>query len=135
MCDHPVVNCAMVCVVCGNQIEEEGIVGGLARSTDPEESHIAAAKISHVVTEDRLLVLRAFDDLGKGTFREAARRALQLQQKDGTSFTLNETRRLESLRRRGSDLKALDWVEQDGRYDGQAQFKVTELGHEELLGV
>lgn len=105
---------------------------GFARSTDPAESQEAAAKIAPNVTEDRLLVLRAFADLGKATFREAARRALQMQEKDGMSFTLNETRRLESLRRRGSDLKALGWIVQDGRHDGQAQFRMTDEGKAEL---
>lgn len=90
------------------------------RNNDPIESHIAASAIQGTIDHDRMIVLRSFSNLGKATYREAAKYALRNVKYD--------TERLESLRRRGSDLKKLGMLIQIGKHQGQAEFKLTEEG-------
>lgn len=97
---------------------------GLARTTDPAESHAAAGAIQGTIEQDRLIVLAALKDLGKGTYREIAKHALRSES--------HSVERLESLRRRGSDLKKLGYIEQIGRHQGQAEFRLTQEGLEVL---
>lgn len=98
------------------------MIATMVRSADPVESHMAAAAVSENVKRDRYLILTAFTYCGfQTTYRQAAEKAQELE--GGT-----EIARLESLRRRGSDLKKLGWISQDGRFDGQATFNVTLAG-------
>lgn len=96
------------------------------RTTDPIESVMAAVSVSETVTRDRLAVLQAFEYAYSATYRQAAQRAQSVEQSSGTA-------RLESLRRRGSDLKELGWIAQDGRWEGQATFRLTPAGEAALI--
>jgi len=93
---------------------------GYVRNTDPAESHNAAASIKGTVEADRLKVLGTFVELPRATYREAAEYALRKENPD--------IARVESLRRRGSDLKRNGWITQVAKKDGQAVFEITEEG-------
>lgn len=94
----------------------------MVRTDDPPESAEAAAGVE--VKRDRLLVLRAFARIdGPATFHDAADIALRLE---GTPTT--DIYRHESLRRRGSDLRALGLIAQAGKRQRKATFLVTEAG-------
>ena len=97
----------------------------LARNTDPAESHDAAHSVND--ERDRMKVLEAFR-LFSGTYRGAAYRAYVLE---GGRLPVN-TARLESLRRRGSDLKKLGYIRPLYREGREMVFAITVKGMEAL---
>jgi len=96
----------------------------LVRSTDPVESQEAAEKIALHVGRDQKTILECFNAIGPATFWEAAVEAVANEGVNGAHFHA----RAESLRRRGSDLRAKGLIEQTGTKGGRATFTITPKG-------
>lgn len=90
----------------------------LARTEDPPESKAAARAVKAKI--DRGLVLGAYRLYGVLSYREAGERAA------GPGA---DTGRIESLRRRCSDLKKDGLIEQIGTVKGQGVFGITQKGY------
>lgn len=123
-CQHPRITQANLCLTCGATVEEEAVrESPLVRNTDPVESKAAARKVR--VAADRMRVLGAFDLYEELTYREAGNIAAEREQEPSQA-------RLESLRRRGSDLKDKGWIEHVRTEDGQGVFTITAEGEKQL---
>lgn len=110
-------------------------ISKLVRKTDPPESAEAAAKVD--LSTGRTLMLRAFFNSDSPiTFFEAAVKAVTFDEVFGTSNKKvaldKKIARLESLRRRGSDLRERGLIEQAGRKAGRATFTITDKGRKVL---
>lgn len=113
------------CTACGGSGIEAYNEHAPVRRTDPAESKEAADKVD--VAKDRLLILRGFHRLGyAATYHEAALSAATLEGRAADHF------RVESLRRRGSDLKTLGLITQIGKRDGKGTFLLSQKGRESV---
>lgn len=99
----------------------------LVRRQDPNESRVAAAKITPKRRTDALVQLRGFVKVDRPTTHQVA--AKEAAVIEGTE---ENHRRIESIRRRGSDLKEWGWIEQVGTSPDGGLFIVTDLGREVL---
>lgn len=98
--------------------------GSLVRESDPQESLDAAVGAANKATRDRLVILRGFAAVAPATYQTAALAAVDIEDNKGPrSYS-----RVESLRRRGSDLKRLGLIVQVSTDNGKAVFDLTTEG-------
>lgn len=98
----------------------DGIGGGGVRREDPSESHDAAAQI--MKARDMAAVLKVFGAHPSLTYRQAA----LIIEPEG------DYDRVDSLRRRGSDLKGDGFIAYIGREGRCGLFAITDAGRERL---